>query len=230
MMQFYRVNLNTCAQARGAVVVIDVLRAFTTAGYLFEAGVKEIVLTSTVEEALKLRQQMPGSLLLGEIDGIPIPGFDLGNSPSELSRYDLRGKTVIQRTTAGTQGVVRCLHAENILTAALTNARATATYLERLAPREITFVLTGYFPDEGWGDEDVACADVLEAYLQNRPIDWQEIDQRVRHSRSGKHYDGTREAFPPPDLDMALAVNRFPFAMRVEKKDGLPVLQTVPVD
>ncbi len=128
-----------------------VLRAFTTAGYLFEAGVKEIVLTSTVEEALKLRQQMPGSLLLGEIDGIPIPGFDLGNSPSELSRYDLRGKTVIQRTTAGTQGVVRCLHAENILTAALTNARATATYLERLAPREITFVLTGYFPDEGWG-------------------------------------------------------------------------------
>jgi 2-phosphosulfolactate phosphatase len=230
MPQFYRVNLDSCHQARGVVVVIDVLRAFTTAGYLFEAGVKEIYLTSSVEDALNLHQLLPGSLLLGEIDGIPIPGFDLGNSPSELSRYDVRGKTIIQRTTADTQGVIRCLHANTILTAALTNARATAIHLQRMAPEEITFVLTGYFPDEGWGDEDAVCADVLEAYLQNRPIDWNEVARRVRDSRSGRHYDGTREAFPPRDLDMALDFNRFPFAMQVEKKDGLPVLQTVPVE
>lgn len=220
-MKITRVALEGCAQAAGLVVSIDVLRAFTTAGYLFEAGVREIILVSGVDEAFALRERMPGSLILGEIDGIQVPGFDLGNSPSSLDGLDLRGRSIIQRTTAGTQGVVRSVRAETILAAALTNTSATVRCIRRLAPREVTLVLTGYHPEESWGDEDAACADWIEAALMEKEIDLTELSRRVRASRSGGYYDGRHPSFPPADLELALAFDRFDFAMRVEKSAGL---------
>ena len=233
-MEFLRSTLADCSQVTGLAVVIDVLRAFTTAGYLFAAGVKEIILVSGVDEAFDLRERIPGSLILGEIDGIQVQGFDLGNSPSELTGHELTGMTIIQRTTAGTQGVVRAVNARPILTAALTNAAATARYIESLNPPQVTFILTGLLPDrdpggkgKDWGDEDAVCADLIEAYLCGRTLDMQSIAARVRSSRSGLHYDGTRPPFPPSDLDLALAIDRFSFAMRVEKQNGLHYMQAV---
>lgn len=230
-MRLQRATLATCADCSGLAVVIDVLRAFTTAGYLFEAGVREIVLTGEVQAAFALRSAIPGSWICGEVDGIQVEGFDMGNSPTCLPREGLRGRTVIQRTTAGTQGVVRAVHASPILTAAMTNANATVRYIRSLdpAPETVSLIQTGLFPEEGWGDEDVACADVLEALLTGKPVDYRQVAIRVRNSRSGRHYDGTRPSFPPSDLDYALQFDRFPFAMLVTKRDGLHVLRTVPV-
>lgn len=226
-MQFFRANLDDCAQVTGLAVAIDVLRAYTTAGYLFAAGVKRILLVSGVDEAFALRDRLPGSLILGEIDGVQVEGFDLGNSPSLLPQPSLRGKTIIQRTSTGTQGVVRAVHAGPILAAGLTNARATAAHIRRLAPPSVTFIQTGFFPTQGWGDEDVACADLIESYLKEDPIDLAALARRVRLSRSGLHYDGTRPSFPPADLDLALRFDCFDFAMQVEKKDGLHILHAV---
>jgi len=228
-IEFHRASLADCHQVTGLAVVIDVLRAFTTAGYLFEAGVSKIILVSDVEEAFALRNRLPGSLILGEMDGIPVEGFDLGNSPSQLSCHHLQGRVIIQRTTAGTQGVIRAVHAHPVLTAALTNAGATCRYIQNLSARKVTFIQTGYFPEEGWGDEDVACADLLEARLSGNDVDLDSISARVRASRSGRHYDGTRLAFPPSDLEYALQYDRFSFAMLVTQKDGLHVMQAVPV-
>ena len=235
-MKFLRSTLAECSQVTGLAVAIDVLRAFTTAGYLFAAGAREIILVSGVEEAFDLREKIPGSLILGEIDGIQVLGFDLGNSPSALSRHNLSGKTIIQRTTAGTQGVIRAVNAQPILTAALTNAAATARYIQRLDPAQVTFILTGLLPAwEGdrlrmeWGDEDAVCADLIEAYLSGHSLDRENIAARVRGSRSGLHFDGTRLSFPPSDLDMALDIDRFPFALRVEKQNGLHIMQAVPI-
>jgi 2-phosphosulfolactate phosphatase len=79
-----------------------------------------------------------------------------------------------------------------------------------------------------WGDEDAVCADLIEAYLSGRSIAIESITSRVCGSRSGLHYDGTRPSFPHTDLDLALEIDRFPFAMLVEKKNGLHYLQAVP--
>ncbi len=233
-MQFLRTDLAGCPAVSGMAVVIDVLRAFTTATYLVEAGVERIFLVSGVEEAFDLRARLPGSLILGEIDGIQVQGFDLGNSPTDLPRHDLRGKTIIQRTTAGTQGVIRAANAAPIYCAALTNAAATARCIRAFNPPEVTFILTGWFkgsaPDGSpfdWGDEDAACADLIEAYLTGSPPELASLKARVRASRSGMHYDGSRPAFPPSDLDYALQIDRFSFALRVEKRDGLHALQAV---
>jgi len=41
-MKFIYTNLETCREATGTVVVIDVLRAFSNAAYMFSRGAKEI--------------------------------------------------------------------------------------------------------------------------------------------------------------------------------------------
>ena len=226
-MLFHRSTLSTCHSATGLVVAIDVLRAFTTAAYLFNEGVEEILLVSGVQEAFELRKTMPDCLLLGEVDGIKVEGFDLGNSPSEIMAKNLSGKRVIQRTTAGTQGVVLAANAGVILAAALTNASATARYIQKLAPTQVTFIQTGVHPESGSGDEDVACADAIETMLLGRDVDQRQIAQRVRSSRAGRHYDGTYAHYPPPDLELALRFDRFHFAMVVERKNGLHVMHCV---
>src|SRR5688572_24084000 len=90
----------------GPVVVIDVIRAFTTAAYAFGAGAEAIYLVATVEEALAFTHAHPHVLAMGEERGRRIEGFTFSNSPVEVSRADLRGRTLVQRTSAGTQGVV----------------------------------------------------------------------------------------------------------------------------
>ena len=47
-MIIQRATLQNCHTATGTVVVIDVLRAFTTAAYAFDAGADDITLVSTV--------------------------------------------------------------------------------------------------------------------------------------------------------------------------------------
>jgi 2-phosphosulfolactate phosphatase len=105
-------TLETCQNVAGALVVIDVCRAFTTAAFAFAAGAERILLAGTVEEALQLRDRFPGAIIMGESSGLPVPGFDLWNSPRDVSSADLTGKTVIQRTSAGTQGMVRSRKAD----------------------------------------------------------------------------------------------------------------------
>lgn len=118
-MQFaYATNI-TCAIATGTVVVIDVLRAFTTAAFAFAAGASEILLVSTVAEALALRERFPASLVMGEVDGLPVAGFDFSNSPGDLVGRDFAGARFIQRTSAGTQGVVRSTGAKHLLVSTL---------------------------------------------------------------------------------------------------------------
>ena len=89
-MQIHFATLDTCAAADGVVVVIDVCRAFTTAAYAMGAGAGRIVLAGTVEEALALRDRLTCSLVMGEVGGLPAPGFDLWNSPVEASQSNNR--------------------------------------------------------------------------------------------------------------------------------------------
>ncbi len=227
-MILQRATLETCHLSTGLVVVIDVLRAFTTAAYLFDAGVPEILLAGEVEEAYALREQMPDCLISGEIDGHKPPGFDLGNSPSQIQRDRVAGRRVIQRTTRGTQGAVRARSAQTILTASLVTLGATAHYIQSLAPESVTFVPTGIRPGEERGDEDVVCAECLEDLLTGKAIDREQVERRVRRSPVGGLFDGTQASFPPADLELALRVDCFDFAMVVDQGNRMRPIRTYP--
>ncbi|MFM8322506.1 MAG: 2-phosphosulfolactate phosphatase [Chloroflexota bacterium] len=234
-MQFHYANLDTCARARGAVVVIDVLRAFTTAAYAFARGAVEILLTAEVEDAFALRRRFPGALLMGEIDGLPIPGFDFGNSPVQVGQADLRGRRLVQRTTHGTQGVVRCRQADLLLASSFVCAAATAACVRRSGLAQFTFVSTGAplahiaGPLPGQGDEDLALADYLQALLSGPTPDPAPYLARVAAALAGnKFLDPEHALFNPGDLHACQALDRFAFALSVERREDLLVMQPLP--
>lgn len=232
-MQIKRATLDSCAYANGTVVVIDVLRAFTTAAFAFAAGAQEILLVRTVDEALAMREQIPGSLVMGEVKGLPVSGFDVSNSPAEIDGKELTSRRLIQRTSSGTQGVVLSERADIILTASLVCASATVRYLNALDPQQVTLVNSGYRPsggEEGWpeglGTEDEACADYIEALLRGETPNVQPFIRRVRESYSGRIFaDPQRPEYSAVDLENCTQVDRFDFAMRVYRQDGLLVMR-----
>jgi 2-phosphosulfolactate phosphatase len=206
------------------VIVIDVLRAFSTAAYAFACGAKEIMLVSTVEEALALRAQLPGSKAMGEVGGLAPEGFDFGNSPTHLIQHDLSGLTLIQRTGAGTQGVVRSRKAESLVAASFVVAKATVDYVSRHQPGEITFVITGILNNE----EDIACAEYLEALLKGHKPDIAPFVQRVYSSRDAfQHLDPDQKAFPRSDLDYCTQIDRFDFAMPITRENERLIMRPV---
>jgi 2-phosphosulfolactate phosphatase len=215
-----------------------VLRAFSTAAYAFAAGAAEILLVSEVGEAMELRRRFPGACTMGEVNGLPIPGFDFSNSPSELAGLDLSGLRLIQRTSAGTQGVVRSQGADSLLAASLVCARATACWIAARRPQAVAFIITGARPAgflPGWpatrGDEDLACADYLRQLLDGAEADPDWAVRRVRQSPNGRVFaNPQRPEFPAADLDLCTAVDRFDFAMQVTRKEGLLVLRPVSID
>lgn len=226
-MQIQRVDLAHCGAETGCVVVIDVLRAFTTTAVAFARGASEIILVGEVEEIFELARRFPDALTIGEVNGIQIDGVDYGNSPSRLANLDLTGRRFIQRTTAGTQGVLRSSCAGEILATSLCCAGATANYLKKENPTSLTFVETGTF-EACWGDEDKACADLIEALLLGEPINKEALIDRVIHSKSGSFYQNTEDAtFPLEDLKIASSIDRYDFIMKVSIEAGLHILRPV---
>lgn len=226
-MKIQQVTLDNCAEAEGLVVVIDVIRAFTTDCYAFEAGASRIVLVGEVEEALALKRRWPDAFTMGEVGGLNVEGFDYGNSPSALIDLDLSGRSLIHRSSSGTQGVVRSSRAEMILAASFACAGASAQYIQSLAPEHVTMVVTGHRPD-GRGDEDAACADYLTLLLQGQAPDPEPYLQRVWQSKNaGLFTDPHSTSFPAADLPCCAALNTVDYALRVAREDGLHILRPV---
>ncbi|KAA3658574.1 MAG: 2-phosphosulfolactate phosphatase [Chloroflexi bacterium] len=226
-MKFKRVTLENCHEASGLVVVIDVLRAFTTAAFAFGAGAEKILLVSTVDEALVLRNRFSKAFVMGEVFGVKPDSFDFDNSPYTISRTDVNGRVLIQRTSAGTQGVVCSAGAEILLTGSFVCAQATVDFINQVQPEWVTFVITG-IREGGYGDEDTALADYLEMLLRKQTVEAKPYLDRVRQSISGlKFAEADRSLSYSHDLACAVNLDRFSFAMQVQNQDNRLVLKPV---
>ncbi len=213
-------------RATGNVAVIDVFRAFTTAAVALANGASRIVMVGTIEEALALRGSGEVQVCMGEVRGRKPAGFDFGNSPFELLDTALRGATIAQRTSAGTQGIIAAADgAERLYAASLVTASATARALRAGSPDRITIVAMG---DNGLvrTDEDELCALHLRNLLQGRSGDPEAIRRLILAGGEAERFrDPARPHLPPGDLDIALEIDRYEFAIRVELKAGRPVAQ-----
>jgi 2-phosphosulfolactate phosphatase len=208
-------------------VVIDVVRAFTTAAWAFERGAERIVLVRGLDEALALKARLPGSLAMK--DGEPQPGFDLTNSPAQMQRRtDLAGRTLVQRTEHGTQGAVAARGAEALYCASFVCAAATARAVRDAGRSRVSFVATDMNPS---CQEDLACAGYIAALLDNPSADPQAYLQIAAASATVDRISGGAKrgslGADIADIGMTLEVNRFDFAMRATDEDGLLVLRRV---
>ncbi|MGY5105853.1 2-phosphosulfolactate phosphatase [Streptomyces sp. 900105245] len=202
-------------------VVIDVMRAFTTAAWAFHRGADKIVLAADQDEALRIKASHPGWLALK--DGAPASGFDLVNSPGRIRETDLAGRTVIQKTTAGTVGALAVVEAELALCASFVVAGATARALAQAGADRVTFVATG---EGGRAAEDLACAAYLDRLLAGDVPDAGPFLHRARTSPAADDLrGGRRRGAHPADVELCLDVDRFDFAMRVGLEDGTAVLR-----
>ncbi|MGA0122891.1 MAG: 2-phosphosulfolactate phosphatase [Gaiellales bacterium] len=217
------------AEPGEAVVVVDVLRAFTTVPWLLAGGAARVVAVAEREHAVALaRGPLAGALLAGEVGGRPLEGFDLGNSPSQVRASDVTGRTVVHRTSAGTQGLVRTRGSALVLAASFVNAAATVATLAAARPATVTLVVTGASHGRD-GDEDLACAELIAARLAGRDPDPAPFLDRVGASDAGRLFahDGPDWA-PPADLALALELDRFVQALVATPLDALDAVEVTP--
>ena len=216
--------LEGARNATGSVAVIDTFRAFTTAAVALANGAGRIVMVGSVDEALALRAAERDAICMGEVGGRAPKGFDYGNSPFEIAAVDFTGRTVIQRTSAGTQGIVAAsARAERLYAASLVTADATVRALRSSAPSEITIVAMG---DSGTvrTDEDELTAIHLRSRLEGRPGDREAVQRLIRAGGEvARFFDPGRPGHRPEDVEIALDIDRYDFAIRVDCSSGRPI-------
>jgi 2-phosphosulfolactate phosphatase len=214
-------------KAKGTTIVIDVFRAFSTACYLFAAGAERIIPVEQVEEALKLKEQMPHAILLGERGEKKVEGFDFGNSPSHLIAHDFTGVTIIMTTSSGTKGLMNATGADEILTGSFVNAGSIIRYLRENNPQNISLVCMGY---EGKRptQEDTFLAEYIKAVLQEESTDFPQMKEILRTGDGARLLDPANHSWSPAgDFDLCLDIDRFDFVIRLTEEAGMKVLKMI---
>jgi len=159
------------ALAGGVAVVVDVLRATSVMVRALSAGCSAIRPCLTIDEAKQLADSMPRSsvVLAGERRGVPIPGFDLGNSMAAFTLDRCRDRTIVMTTTNGTKAILASLEAESVLIASWLNFGATVQRLQQ-EHRPIHFVAAGTDGLVSWEDVLLVAALVRETIGQDPTI------------------------------------------------------------
>jgi len=202
--------------AGGIAVVIDVFRAFSVAAYAFSRGAATVIPVAEVDYARELKRQHPDWLLIGERHARPLPGFDCGNSPSDLGKLDVAGRTIIHTTHAGTQGLTNVPSSVETLTGALVNAGAIVRYLQARQPEVVTIVRMGHEAREN-SDEDDLCAELLRSRLVGQPMPVAGIRERLRQASSAvKFFDPACDWAPEADFEMCTRVDEFDFVLQLD--------------
>lgn len=144
------------------VAVIDVLRSTTSICHAMAAGCRRIMAVSDLGEVTELVESLGRSrvLLGGERESRPIPGFDVGNSPSEFATPRLKGANLILLTGNGTPALAALRHLRAVAVASLANLGAAARWLAG-AERHVVIICSGQ--NGRFCLEDAVCAGLLVA-------------------------------------------------------------------
>ena len=218
--------------ARGLAVVIDVFRAFSLAPHAFARGARAIVPVADVGEARELKRLHPDWLLIGERHARPLPGFDSGNSPADLERFDLRDRTLIHTTHSGTQGLAAAGGADEVITGSFVNAGAIVRYIRKQAPAVVTLVRMGKQAQENCAEDDL-CAQLLRQRLsaETPPVisDW-DVPERLRGADSAAmFFDPACDWAPQRDFELCTQVDAFDFVLRLERVETPARLKRIEV-
>lgn len=219
------------ASARGITLVIDVFRAFTVAPHAMAAGASRILPVGAIEDALALRAVMPDAVLVGERHARRLPGFDAGNSPTEILAVGVKGRPVVHTTHAGTQGLVNATGADEVLAASLVNVSALVRYVRSRNPRHVTIVRMGHEARERCAEDDL-CAEALVALFEGgMPPTTEQARDRLRDAPAAvKFFDPEADWAPRTDFDYCTEVDRFDFVLRLRTgQDGRHELERVDV-
>ncbi len=215
-------------QAKGIAVIIDVFRAFTVEAYLMNNGAKKLYPVGDMQIAYDYKEKDKDCILVGERHGVMLPGFDFGNSPSQIQNVDFTGKTLIHTTSAGTQGIANANQADEVLTGSLVNAKAIAEYIKMKNPENVTLVPMGLEGKEQVG-EDNLCADYIKSILEGNTIELDDRIEGLKVTSGAKFFDKERQnVFPEQDFYLSTEVDKFNFVLKVVKDEtGMDCIEKI---
>jgi 2-phosphosulfolactate phosphatase len=217
--------------ARGIAIVIDVFRAFTVAPHAIAAGATRVLPVGAIEEAFEVKRALPEAWLVGERHARKLPGFDAGNSPTEVLALGVAGRPVIHTTHAGTQGLVNASGADEVLTASLVNLSAIVRYARSRQPQRVTIVRMGHEARERCAEDDFCAEGLLRLFEGGTAPTTQEARDRLRDAPAAvKFFDSAADWAPLDDFAYCTEVDRFDFVLRLRQgADGLRELERINV-
>jgi len=211
-------------------IIIDVIRAFTVSYYAFVSNVKEIQLVDTIENALAFKEKSKEYILSGEVLGYKIKEFDYGNSPYDISNINLNNKKLVQKTTNGVTATLNALNAKNIFVTGFVNYMAVVKKVKILENQfEGNEFIVNIIASHPTGDEDLACAELIEDVLFNnaniRSLEEKTISRILKSDASYKFIDDSNQEFSVLDLLLCVKLIEDDFVMSLsEIADGLPII------
>ena len=222
-------------------VVFDVLRATSTMLAAFANGADRIKPVTDIHEALREKERNPAVLLAGERNGIRIGSdltggveFDLGNSPREMTRNVVEGRTLITTTTNGTRAIRACARARRVMIASFGNLATATDQLVALNPDEVLLVCSGTGEESCL--EDTCGAGALVQRLEsmdNAPSladsaiiarhlylhMWDDLLAGMSEAKNAKRLSGLHEL--ALDIEYCLKIDQFDFAAALNQEGYL---------
>ncbi len=213
--------------ARGLTVIIDVFRAFSTACYAIDAGIEKIYPVGDIDLAFQLKKTNPDFLLVGERNEQKPPGFDFGNSPTDIINSKIFAKNMIHTTSSGTQGIANAVNADEIITGSFVNAGAICEYIKLHNPEKVSLVCMGYacqYPTT----EDTLCAELIKNELEGKPNNFEHIKKTIHESDGSRFFEPDKQSWSPEnDYHLCMDINRFNFVLKVKKEGSLNFLERI---
>ena len=223
--------INNAKEAIGIAVVIDVFRAFTVEPYLIKNGAEKLITVGDKQLAYDYKKKNNNCILIGERDGVMLPEFDYGNSPSQIKNVDFSGKIIIHTTSCGTQGIARSVNAKEIITGSLVNIKAIAKYIKNQNAEDVSLVCLCKSNETPFA-EDVLCAQYIKSLLENKPFDIKEkIEELKTINNSGAKFfnEEKQDVFPRQDFYLCTELDKFDFIIRANKENDFYYMEKIEV-
>jgi len=119
-----------------AIVVVDVIRATTTVITAMSMGMR-VFPVETSDEAFVLASSLKEPLLVGELGGNVPYGFDLTNSPVQVTALEYFHRPIVFVSSSGSQLLRNAVGSEAVYVVCFRNLSAVANYMsgrhERIA-------------------------------------------------------------------------------------------------
>lgn len=114
------------------VVIIDIFRASTSIAAALDSGAREVYVAGSMNEADALKRRIGGDVVLaGERGGLRIDGYDLGNSPREMTPETVADRAVIFNSTNGTKLLRRFADFPHVAVGSFVCLSAVIAYLRQ---------------------------------------------------------------------------------------------------
>jgi 2-phosphosulfolactate phosphatase len=196
-------------------IVVDVLRATSTIAQALASGYRRVLCCAEIEEARRLRAEIPDSLVGGEREAIRVEGFDVGASPREF--LEARAETLILSTTNGTRAILaaaaRC---HTVLLGSLLNLGVVAA-AARETGRDVAIICAGF--KGAFALDDAYCAGRIVQELGGDRSDAAIAAELVARSFPGPLEALNARTYGPPGLEADIV-----FCAREDVLDTVPRL------